>query len=79
MPPHIAGVAQLAEQLICNQQVGGSIPSSSSNTKIIHLSNFIGDGMKEFSKLIQAKFTEMSKSGKLFRVQLSGRQKKTMR
>jgi len=26
-----AGVAQLVEQLICNQQVGGSIPSTSSN------------------------------------------------
>ena len=25
-----AGVAQLAEQLICNQQVGGSIPFASS-------------------------------------------------
>ena len=27
-----AGVAQLAEQLICNQQVAGSIPVTSSNT-----------------------------------------------
>ena len=27
-----AGVAQLAEQLICNQQVGGSNPSTSSRT-----------------------------------------------
>ena len=26
-----AGVAQLVEQLICNQQVGGSSPSTSSN------------------------------------------------
>ena len=26
-----AGVAQLVEQLICNQQVGGSSPSASSN------------------------------------------------
>ena len=26
-----AGVAQLVEQLICNQQVGGSIPSTSSS------------------------------------------------
>ena len=26
-----AGVAQLVEQLICNQQVGGSNPSTSSN------------------------------------------------
>ena len=28
----IAGVAQLAEQLICNQQVAGSIPVTSSTT-----------------------------------------------
>ena len=28
-----AGVAQLAEQLICNQQVGGSIPLASSKIK----------------------------------------------
>ena len=27
-----AGVAQLVEQLICNQQVGGSSPSTSSNS-----------------------------------------------
>ena len=27
---HFAGVAQLAEQLICNQQVAGSIPVTSS-------------------------------------------------
>ena len=27
-----AGVAQLVEQLICNQQVGGSSPSTSSTT-----------------------------------------------
>ncbi len=32
----LAGVAQLAEQLICNQQVGGSNPSASSNpSKVI--------------------------------------------
>ena len=29
-PPLYAGVAQLVEQLICNQQVGGSSPSTSS-------------------------------------------------
>src|SRR5437762_13589882 len=29
-----AGVAQLVEHLICNQRVGGSIPSASSNQKI---------------------------------------------
>ena len=29
-----AGVAQLVEQLICNQQVGGSSPSTSSTTSI---------------------------------------------
>jgi hypothetical protein len=28
---HIAGVAQLVEQLICNQPVAGSSPISSSN------------------------------------------------
>ena len=28
----IAGVAQLVEQLICNQQVGGSSPSTSSKS-----------------------------------------------
>ena len=30
---HFAGVAQLVEQLICNQQVGGSSPSTSSKNK----------------------------------------------
>ena len=30
-----AGVAQLVEQLICNQQVGGSSPSTSSNFYLI--------------------------------------------
>ena len=30
-----AGVAQLVEQLICNQQVGGSSPSTSSNFDLI--------------------------------------------
>ncbi len=30
-----AGVAQLVEQLICNQQVGGSSPSTSSNLMFI--------------------------------------------
>ena len=29
-----AGVAQLVEQLICNQQVGGSNPSTSSNATV---------------------------------------------
>ena len=29
-PDAYAGVAQLVEQLICNQQVGGSSPSTSS-------------------------------------------------
>ncbi len=28
-----AGIAQLVEQLICNQQVGGSSPSTGSNPK----------------------------------------------
>lgn len=30
-----AGVAQLVEQLICNQQVGGSSPSTSSNLSVL--------------------------------------------
>ena len=30
LSPQYAGVAQLVEQLICNQQVGGSSPSTSS-------------------------------------------------
>ena len=34
-----AGVAQLVEQLICNQQVGGSSPSTSSNN-IINMGEF---------------------------------------
>ena len=31
--PWIAGVAQLVEQVICNHQVGGSSPSTSSNRR----------------------------------------------
>ena len=31
LAPKNAGVAQLVEQLICNQQVGGSSPSTGSN------------------------------------------------
>ena len=40
-----AGVAQLVEQLICNQQVGGSSPSTSSKTFPIIISgtNIVGD------------------------------------
>ena len=34
-----AGVAQLAEQLICNQQVVGSIPITSSNAKNEHFAS----------------------------------------
>src|SRR5437773_12516959 len=30
-----AGVAQLVEHLICNQRVGGSIPSASSTTSLV--------------------------------------------
>ena len=38
----IAGIAQLAEQLICNQQVVGSSPiTSSKNGKVLHLAVFI--------------------------------------
>ena len=37
-----AGLAQLVEQLICNQQVGGSNPSSSSSGVIIRPQKFCG-------------------------------------
>ena len=33
-PPHEAGIAQLVEQLICNQQVIGSNPIAGSSFKI---------------------------------------------
>ena len=35
-----AGVAQLVEQLICNQQVGGSSPSTSSNVHKQNMGDF---------------------------------------
>ena len=36
-----AGIAQLVEQLICNQQVGGSSPSTGSTQKVyIHMGEF---------------------------------------
>ena len=35
-----AGVAQLVEQLICNQQVGGSSPSTSSNNPSLYMEEF---------------------------------------
>jgi hypothetical protein len=35
----IAGVAQLAEQLICNQQVAGSSPIASSNVVLSNIQN----------------------------------------
>ena len=44
-----AGVAQLAEQLICNQQVGGSIPFTSSTTGEL-AENFILGGIPERPK-----------------------------
>ena len=34
LEPRNAGIAQLVEQLICNQQVGGSSPSTSSNLEL---------------------------------------------
>ncbi len=34
-PTNPAGVAQPVEQLICNQQVGGSNPSTSSKTTLV--------------------------------------------
>ena len=36
--PEYAGIAQSVEQLICNQQVGGSSPSTSSNK--LHMGDF---------------------------------------
>ena len=39
--PRPAGVAQLVEQLICNQQVGGSSPSTSSILCLSHDKAFI--------------------------------------
>ena len=38
-----AGVAQLVEHLICNQRVGGSIPSASSTNFRWLSPNFVGD------------------------------------
>ena len=40
--PQHAGVAQLVEQLICNQQVGGSSPSTSSNFPAAQQSEYGG-------------------------------------
>ena len=42
LSPQYAGVAQLVEQLICNQQVGGSSPSTSSTklTQQFHMGEF---------------------------------------
>ena len=40
LPPECAGVAQLVEQLICNQQVGGSSPSTSSILKKLNMGEF---------------------------------------
>ena len=37
-----AGIAQLVEQLICNQQVGGSSPSTSSNLSAAQQSEYGG-------------------------------------
>ena len=38
-----AGVAQLVEQLICNQQVGGSSPSTSSTLKSFLWKDFLNE------------------------------------
>ena len=40
MKAKFAGVAQLVEQLICNQQVGGSSPSTSSTFWQLHMGEF---------------------------------------
>ena len=42
-----AGVAQLVEQLICNQQVGGSSPSTSSILRIIFNMGEFPSGQRE--------------------------------
>ena len=42
LSPQYAGVAQLVEQLICNQQVGGSSPSTSSNLSAAQQSEYGG-------------------------------------
>ena len=44
-----AGVAQLVEQLICNQQVGGSSPSTGSTTDKAQTENEYG-GFPEWPK-----------------------------
>ena len=49
-----AGIAQLAEQLICNQQVGGSSPSTSSKEGKPYYSLFSTDEMlKPLNGLLQ--------------------------
>ena len=45
-----AGVAQLVEQLICNQQVGGSNPSTSS--KKVHMGEFQSGQMGQTVNLL---------------------------
>jgi hypothetical protein len=55
-----AGVAQLVEQLICNQQVGGSSPSTSS---IFILFNSTNGGVPEWPKGADCKSVASSFDG----------------
>ena len=56
-----AGVAQLVEQLICNQQVGGSSPSTSSNLIWENSRNFLLIG-EMFGFLLLCFFISLSTS-----------------
>ena len=56
-----AGVAQLVEQLICNQQVGGSSPSTSSNLSAAQQSEY--GGIPEWPKGADCKSVASSFGG----------------
>ena len=47
-----AGVAQLVEQLICNQQAGGSSPSTSSTSSSLYLGEFQSGQMGQTVNLL---------------------------
>ena len=56
-----AGIAQLVEQLICNQQVGGSSPSTSSNLSAAQQSEY--GGIPEWPKGTDCKSAAYSFGG----------------
>ena len=58
-----AGVAQLVEQLICNQQVGGSSPSTSSIYALMFSANHVTDIMVTNALSVKAsnKWVSMAK------------------